>query len=106
MMIRIIEIRHYEPFGCQMTQKGFDFFGPHFLRMTNPMKTDETRDPLNVDLFGAGAVAIDPHGLSDAVEQFWWFWGGESGFCHPVAFLAHLPSEGQEIGDKLSSNSR
>jgi hypothetical protein len=44
-----------------------------------------------------------------SVEQFWRSWRialGQSGAWHLAAFLASLPSKGQEIDDKLQSNSR
>ena len=45
----------------------------------------------------------------DPVEQFWRSCRtglGQSGVWHLAAFLAGVPSKGQEIDDKLPSNSR
>src|SRR5262249_14165301 len=78
---------------------------PHFLRMTNAMKTDEALDPLHVSFFGARSVTVRPHGGSDSIEQFGRFRSRRTGGRHLAAFLAHLPSKRQEIDDKLSSNS-
>jgi len=69
------------------------------------MKADESFDPLDVGLFSARAVGVQPHGLSDLVEQFGAFGNRAKEAVHLVAFLAYLPSRCQEIGDKLSYNS-
>jgi hypothetical protein len=48
------------------------------------------------------------HRFADTVEQFWRSWRigvGQSLVWHFAAFLACLPSRGQEIYDKLPSNS-
>ena len=91
---------------CQMTEKSLDFICAHFLLMTNAMKTDVALDPINVSLLGAGAVTVQSHGCSHLVEQFGRFRAGRSRACHLAAFLADLPSRGQEIDCKLQSISR
>jgi hypothetical protein len=45
----------------------------------------------------------------DPASNFWRSWRialGQSGVWHLAAFLDGLPSKGQEIDDKLQSNSR
>ena len=70
------------------------------------MKTDESLDPIYIDLFGARAVAVETHGCPDLVEQFWRFGTWQSWVRHLAAFLADLPSLRQEIDCNLQSNSR
>jgi hypothetical protein len=48
------------------------------------------------------------HCFADPVEQFWRSWRialGRIVVWHLAAFLAGLPSKGQEIDDKMPSNS-
>ena len=66
------------------------------------MKTDEAFNPFDLDLLCSWAVAVCAERLPDPVEQFWRFLGA----AHLAAFLAGLPSRGQEIDGKLQSNSR
>lgn len=66
------------------------------------MKTDEAFNPFDVDLLCSWAVAVCAERLPDPVEQFWRFLGA----AHLAAFLAGLPSRGQEMDGKLQSNSR
>lgn len=66
------------------------------------MKTDEAFNPFDVYLLSSGAIPVCAKRLSDSVEQFWRFLGA----AHLAAFLANLPSKGQEIDGKLQSNSR
>jgi hypothetical protein len=54
--------------------------------------------------FSASALAARAY-LANQVEQFGRFPAGRSRTCHLAAFLAGLPSTGQEIDDKLPSNS-
>jgi hypothetical protein len=70
------------------------------------MKTDEALDPMNIDRFGARAVAVGAHSMSHTVEQFGRFGGGRGGVWQLVVFLAGLPPTRQEIYDKLTYNSR
>jgi hypothetical protein len=56
---------------------------------------------------GAWTVAARAHRFADPVEQFWRSWHiglRQSRVWHLAAFLAGLPSKGQEIDDKLQSN--
>jgi hypothetical protein len=85
-----------------MGQKSLHFLSPHFLRMTNAMKTDEAFNPFDVYLLCSRAVAVCAEDGPDPIEQFWRFLGA----AHLAAFLAGLPSRGQEIDGKLQSNSR
>ena len=65
--------------------------------------------PVHTGRFGARTVAARAHRFVDPVEQFWRSWRialSQSGVWHLAAFLAGLPSKGQEIDDKLQSNSR
>ena len=50
-----------------MAQKSLHFVCPHFLRMTNAMKTDEPLDPVNVGFLGAWAGAVEAHGCPDPI---------------------------------------
>jgi hypothetical protein len=70
------------------------------------MKPDESLDPVYIDLFRAGAVAVEAHGCPNPFEQFWGLGAGQNGVCHLAAFLADVPSRRQEIDCKLQSNSR
>jgi hypothetical protein len=73
------------------------------------MKTDVTLYPVHIGRFSARTVAARAHRFADPVEQFWRSWRialGQSGVRHLAAFLAGLPSKGQEIDDKMPSNSR
>ena len=79
-----------------MAEEVFHFLRPHFLRMPDAMKTDVALDPLDVNLFGARAVAVDAHGGSDLIQQFWRFSAGRDREIH-AAFVGALPSQGQEI---------
>ena len=90
---------------CQVAQKDFHFFGTHFLWMPNAMKTDVALNPVYVSGLSAGAIAVRAHGLADSVEQFWRTFGRRGGQFLHAAFLADLPSRGQEIDGKLQSNS-
>jgi hypothetical protein len=85
-----------------MVEKCFHFFGPHFLRMPDAMKTDAL-NPMDVDRLGARTVGVRAHGAPGPVERFG---DGRDGVWQLVAFLAELPSRRQEIYDKLTYNSR
>jgi hypothetical protein len=89
-----------------MAQKSLHFICAHFLWMTNAMKADVGFNPINVGLFGPGAVTVQAHGCAKPVEQFGRLGTGHTLACHLAAFLAALPSGGKEIDCKLQSISR
>ncbi len=70
------------------------------------MKTDEALNPVDIDLFGSGTVAVEAHCCPDPIEQFGPLGSGQNRLTHLAVYLAGLPSRGQEIDGKLQSNSR
>src|SRR5260370_27294921 len=56
------EWRRRRSFSLLNGQESLHFICPHFLRMTNAMKTDEAFDPLNIGCLRARAVAVCAEG--------------------------------------------
>jgi hypothetical protein len=54
--------------------------------VTHIMKTDEALDRMNIDRFGARAVAVQAHGGPNSIKQFRLFRGGRGGVRQFVAF--------------------
>ena len=69
------------------------------------MKPDVALDPVYIHLFRPGAVAVEAHGCPNPIEQLWGLGTGQNGVRHLAAFLADVPSRGQEIDCKLQPNS-
>jgi hypothetical protein len=61
------------------------------------MKTDEALDLVEVGRFGARTVAAHAHGCPNPVKQLWRLGVGRGRTGHLAAFVASLPSRGQEI---------
>ncbi len=54
---------------CKMREKGADFPLAHFVGMAFAVKENEAADPVDVSLFGAGAVMLYAQIAADSIEQ-------------------------------------
>lgn len=57
------------PFHGQVAQKGVHFGGAHIPGVPLSLKEDVSADPLQIGLFGAQAVVLDPEDFSNLIEE-------------------------------------
>jgi hypothetical protein len=70
----------YLSFNGKVAKEGGDVRFAHFVGVALAMKEDETSNPVDVRLFGAQTVMLDPQMPADSVEQFGrWSRGNGSG---------------------------